>query len=55
MGYQKITRGPNKGENSDRPITRKNLYGKNRGLTYPISQPNLPEQVCPTCETLDKP
>ena len=31
MGYQKITRGPNKGESSDRPITRNNLYGVNKG------------------------
>lgn len=31
MGYHQITRGPNKGANSDKPITRSNLYGVNKG------------------------
>ena len=31
LGYHQISRGPNKGKESDRPITRDSLYGVNKG------------------------
>ena len=31
VGFHKITRGPNKGKDSDRPITRNILFGVNKG------------------------
>ena len=31
LGYHQISRGPNKGKESDRPITRNSLYGVNKG------------------------
>ena len=31
LEYHQISRGPNKGEESDRPITRSSLYGVNKG------------------------
>ena len=31
LGFHKITKGPNKGQDSNRPITRNSLYGVNKG------------------------
>ena len=31
LGFHKITKGPNKGQDSTRPITRNSLYGVNKG------------------------
>ena len=31
LGYHPITKGPNKGKDSKRPITRRNLFGVNKG------------------------
>ena len=31
LGYHLITRGENKGKESDKPITRSTLYGVNKG------------------------
>ena len=31
LGFHKITKGPNKGKDSNRPITRNSLYGVNKG------------------------
>lgn len=31
LGYHQISRGPNKGKESDRPITKNSLYGVNKG------------------------
>jgi len=31
LGFHKITRGPNKGKDSDRPVTRNSLFGVNKG------------------------